>query len=318
MRIIIDAGHGGYDNGATYQDRKEKDDNLKLALAVGNILAQNGYDVQYTRTTDVYDSPVQKAQIANALNGDFFVSVHRNSSPTDNQYNGVQTLIFDPSGIKQDVAYSINQELEKLGFRNINVDIRPNLAVLKRTKMPAVLVEAGFINSDKDNEIFDSRFNEVAQAIADGIMNVLDENSASLNEKEYDMNDDMNDDMSNNASDYKNDNASNYISDNMNDNSYNNIDYNMDNAYNNDSGNDTYSNCTSGYQILIGVFNSPGAAIFQANYLKDMGYEPEIYKDGYLYQVRTGCFSTTDEAVMRQNELRDKGFSSLLVKSVDK
>lgn len=289
MRIIIDAGHGGYDNGATYQDRKEKDDNLKLALAVGNILAQNGYDVQYTRTTDVYDSPVQKAQIANALNGDFFVSIHRNSSPTDNQYNGVQTLIYDPSGIKQDVAYSINQELEKLGFRNINVDIRPNLAVLKRTKMPAVLVEAGFINSDKDNEIFDSRFNEVAQAIADGIMNVLDENSASLNEKDSEMN-------------------------NINDN----IDYHMDNAYNNDSSNNMDSNCTSGYQILIGVFNSPGAAIFQANYLKDMGYEPEIYKDGYLYQVRTGCFGTTDEAIMRQNELRNKGFSSLLVKSVDK
>ena len=88
VKIVIDAGHGGYDNGASYNGRKEKDDTLKLALKVGEILEQMGYDVVYTRTTDVYDSPVQKAQIANALNGDFFVSVHRNSSPTDPPASG--------------------------------------------------------------------------------------------------------------------------------------------------------------------------------------------------------------------------------------
>ena len=67
------------------------------------------------------------------------------------------------------MAENINRELEKVGYNNINVDIRPNLAVLRRTKMPAVLVEAGFINSDKDNELFDNKFNETARAIADGI-----------------------------------------------------------------------------------------------------------------------------------------------------
>ena len=65
VRIAIDAGHGGYDNGATYQGRREKDDNLDIALAVGEILEQNGVEVVYTRVTDVYDSPVRKAQIAN-------------------------------------------------------------------------------------------------------------------------------------------------------------------------------------------------------------------------------------------------------------
>ena len=58
--IVIDAGHGGFDNGAMYQGRKEKDDNLRLALAVGQILEQQGYDVIYTRTTDVYQSPYEK------------------------------------------------------------------------------------------------------------------------------------------------------------------------------------------------------------------------------------------------------------------
>ena len=46
-RVILDAGHGGYDNGAQYDGRKEKDDNLRLTLAVGQILEQNGVPVSY-------------------------------------------------------------------------------------------------------------------------------------------------------------------------------------------------------------------------------------------------------------------------------
>ena len=70
-RIVIDAGHGGYDNGAVYQGRQEKNDNLDIALAVGEILQDKGVDVVYTRVDDVYDSPVRKAEIANQLGGDF-------------------------------------------------------------------------------------------------------------------------------------------------------------------------------------------------------------------------------------------------------
>ena len=57
-RVVIDAGHGGdRDPGAVYEGRREKDDNLRLALAVGRILEQNGVDVAYTRVTDLYDTP---------------------------------------------------------------------------------------------------------------------------------------------------------------------------------------------------------------------------------------------------------------------
>lgn len=73
-KVIIDAGHGGADFGATYNGRKEKDDNLDLALAVGNILSQNGIDVVYTRTTDVYQTPFEKAALANEAGADFFIS----------------------------------------------------------------------------------------------------------------------------------------------------------------------------------------------------------------------------------------------------
>ena len=167
--IIIDAGHGGAEPGATYNGRQEKNDALNLALAVGAVLSEDGYDVKYTRTTDVYQSPFQKAQSANEAGGDLFVSIHRNSSRIPNQYSGVETLVYDDSGVKAEVARSINRQMEELGFRNIGVSERPNLIVLNSTQMPALLVEAGFINNDADNERFDRQFEEIVQAIVQGI-----------------------------------------------------------------------------------------------------------------------------------------------------
>lgn len=174
--IMMDAGHGGRDPGAVYQGRQEKDDALRLALAVGEILQNNGIDVEYTRTTDVYETPYQKAMEANEAGVDLFVSIHRNSFPTDNTAFGVESLVYDLSGLKYEIAQSINQQLEAVGFRNLGVTARPNLVVLKRTKMPAVLVEVGFINSDVDNELFDDNFDDIALAIAEGILDVLRRN----------------------------------------------------------------------------------------------------------------------------------------------
>ena len=70
--IVIDAGHGGSDPGAVFEGRQEKDDTLRLALAVGKILEENGQNVIYTRTTDIYQTPFQKATIANEAGADFF------------------------------------------------------------------------------------------------------------------------------------------------------------------------------------------------------------------------------------------------------
>ena len=173
VRIAIDAGHGGYDNGATYQGRREKDDNLDIALAVGEILEQNGVEVVYTRVTDVYDSPVRKAQIANEAGADYFISIHRNSSPNSNTYSGVETLVYDETGIKAEMARQINEQLAQVGFNNLGVNERRDLAVLRRTQMPALLVEVGFINTDADNSLLDANFEETAQAIADGVLNTL-------------------------------------------------------------------------------------------------------------------------------------------------
>lgn len=168
--VVLDAGHGGVNPGAVYNGRQEKDDALALVLTVGQILEANGVDVYYTRTTDIYESPYQKAMEANAAGADYFVSIHRNSSPYPNQYTGIESLVYNLYSEAATLAYNINAQLEAVGFVNQGVNERRNLVVLNRTEMPAVLVEVGFINTDADNSFFDERFQKIARAIADGIL----------------------------------------------------------------------------------------------------------------------------------------------------
>ena len=118
-------------------------------------------------------APYEKAQIANRSGADYFVSIHRNSSVYPNQYTGIETLVYNRNGAAARMAENINENLQALGFVNHGVNERTNLVVLNRTQMPALLIEAAFINNDSDNALFDSRFNEMAQAIADGILDSL-------------------------------------------------------------------------------------------------------------------------------------------------
>ena len=77
----------------------------------------------------------------------------------------------------ESMAEAINQQLAKVGFRDLGVKERPGLVILRRSTSPALLVETGFINTDADNQLFDEQFHEIAQAIADGILEVVREDS---------------------------------------------------------------------------------------------------------------------------------------------
>ena len=116
--VILDAGHGGSDFGATYQGRMEKDDTLRLTLAIGEILQNAGVNVLYTRTEDIYETPAQKAAEGNASGADYFVSIHRNSSPRNNQYTGIESLVYNRYGAASHMAENINTQLERVGFVN--------------------------------------------------------------------------------------------------------------------------------------------------------------------------------------------------------
>ena len=166
-RVIIDAGHGGEEPGAMYDGRREKDDALRLALAIGQILEKNGVDVVYTRTTDVFDTPLEKAQIANNSGADYFVSIHRNAMPVPGTGSGAMVLVYEDAGVPAMLAENIQRNLVQTGFNDLGIQERPGLIVLRRTQMPAVLVEAGFIDNPADNKFFDENFDAIAQAIAD-------------------------------------------------------------------------------------------------------------------------------------------------------
>ncbi|MDO5408078.1 MAG: N-acetylmuramoyl-L-alanine amidase [Eubacteriales bacterium] len=172
-KIIIDAGHGGAEPGAVFQGRQEKNDTLRLALAVGQILTDQGGDVGYTRVTDVYQTPFEKAQMANEADADYFLSIHRNAMPVAGTASGIESLVYENSGVPALLAANINEALAETGFRNLGTIERPGLIVLRRTEMPAVLAEVGFIDNETDNLFFDTHFDAIAQAVAQGVLETI-------------------------------------------------------------------------------------------------------------------------------------------------
>ena len=174
-RIVIDAGHGGMDPGAVFGTRQEKDDNLRLALAVGQNLCQAGQQVGYTRVMDVDQTAFEKAEMANSADADYFVSLHRNIMSIPGTASGVESLVYENSGTAGIMAANINSELGNAGFSNLGIVERPGVIVLRQTKMPAVLIEVGFLDNDRDNQLFEMNFQQIAEAIARGILMTVEQ-----------------------------------------------------------------------------------------------------------------------------------------------
>lgn len=331
-RIALDAGHGGSDPGAVYKDRREKDDTLDLTLAVGDILKKNGIDVYYTRTTDEYETPFKKATDANNSGANLFVSIHRNSSENPNQYSGVETLVYSDTGLKAEVARNINNQLEDAGFKNLGVDERKNLVVLKRTKMPAVLVEAGFINNDKDNYLFDEEFDSIAQAIADGILESIPSgrpgNTTSNKSNRTDNNNNSNNNSNNNnSSNSQMNNSGRAASASIDstamvnsippDNEVFSVPVSSSNIMpqcpcdNNDY--DTENEAL--YRVQVGAYRNKDNADRMLNSLLMDGFPAFIiYEDGY-YKVQVGAYRILLNAIKMEQRLRRFRYSTYIVYS---
>lgn len=331
-RIAIDAGHGGSDPGAVYKGRQEKDDTLDLTLAVGDILKKNGIDVYYTRTTDEYETPFKKATDANNSGADLFVSIHRNSSENPNQYSGVETLVYSDTGLKAEVARNINNQLEDAGFKNLGVDERKNLVVLKRTKMPAVLVEAGFINNDKDNYLFDEEFDSIAQAIADGILESIPSGRPGNTTSNKSNRTDNNNNSSNNSN---NNNSSNGQMNNSGRAASASIDSTaMVNSIPPDNevfsvpvsssnimpqcpcdNNDYDTENEALYRVQVGAYRNKDNADRMLNSLLMDGFPAFIiYEDGY-YKVQVGAYRILLNAIKMEQRLRRFRYSTYIVYS---
>lgn len=171
--VCIDAGHGGRDSGAVNGSRYEKYDTLRFSNALKNELSSQGVKVIMTRKEDKYVTLRERTDFANKNKADFFISLHRNAF-TNYKANGVENWIyFRPQSATEGFAKSIMNELVKVGVQSDRGVKQGNFHVTRETKMPACLLEMGFISNKKDNELFDKKIYLYAKAISKAICNQL-------------------------------------------------------------------------------------------------------------------------------------------------
>jgi N-acetylmuramoyl-L-alanine amidase len=144
--VMVDPGHGGNDTGAVGCELRESDMNLDTSLRLRNLLVAAGYIVFMTRETDVFVGLRDRADLANNLDIDRFVSVHHNAF--NSNATGTETLIYtNPSADSVDLANRVQQAMvDAWGLTDRGVK-RRDLVVLRATTMPAVLSESGFLDN---------------------------------------------------------------------------------------------------------------------------------------------------------------------------
>ncbi|MBU5436420.1 N-acetylmuramoyl-L-alanine amidase family protein [Tissierella sp. MSJ-40] len=176
--IVIDAGHGGKDPGAVSPNKnKEKDINLNVSLKLNEKLTSLGYNTLMIRDTDDFVDLYERARIANDNYADVFISIHSNSN--DNKsIDGIQVLYCPAAKSEKKeeddhpLAKIMMEEMTKgTGAKNRGIVQRPGLVVLRETKMPAVLLEIGFLtNPDEEKLITNSDYqNKLVDSIIKGV-----------------------------------------------------------------------------------------------------------------------------------------------------
>jgi N-acetylmuramoyl-L-alanine amidase len=176
VKICLDAGHGGNDPGAIGPSGLlERAVNLGVVTDTAKLLsAMSDMEVIMTRETDVFLSLPDRSQFANDHRADLFISVHCNSAAV-NTATGTETFAFRAGGDADRLAQAIQRCLvDELQLRNRGVKY-DNFAVLRDTRMPAALVEIGFINNpDEEAKLRDRTFQlKAANGIANGVAEFL-------------------------------------------------------------------------------------------------------------------------------------------------
>ncbi len=171
--IVIDPGHGGIDEGCMDSGVKEKEVNLQIALLVKEKLEDMGMRVTLTREKDTFLSKEERAAFANQAKADAFVSIHQNTFE-DTGICGIETW-YDGSGTKRDnqrLAQLVHEQtLKSTGAVERELRADADFHVTSNTKMPACLIETGFLSGEKEKKnLTDAEYQEkLAEGIAQGI-----------------------------------------------------------------------------------------------------------------------------------------------------
>ena len=176
--IVLDAGHGGKNTGAKkqYPLCEEKRLSLITTLLAKRYIEQMGYRVILTRSKDAFISLAKRVYIANKFNADLFVSIHFNSS-YNRKAKGIE--VYYPRKIKSNKRSSLSHRLASnillksiFHTKAVSRGVKEaNFYVIKDTKMPAILLEGGFITNDVECRRLRQRqyLEKLAKGIAEGV-----------------------------------------------------------------------------------------------------------------------------------------------------
>jgi N-acetylmuramoyl-L-alanine amidase len=174
LLVVIDPGHGGKDSGAPgLGGLLEKDVILPIGKRVGAILEQNGVQAVLTRDADFFVELQGRVDIAERVNATLFVSIHANSVDNRPDVNGLEVYYYDSGyALAEVVRKSILQNIGTIKDRGTR---KARFYVLRKSSMPSILVETGYMSGYEDNPRLGTPEyqNRMAEAIANGILKYL-------------------------------------------------------------------------------------------------------------------------------------------------
>ena len=176
MKWYLDFGHGGKDPGAIgYTNLKESDIALKIGMIIKENLENALEKVITTRKNDKYYSLDYRTTKANHENCDYFISIHLNSA-TNTSAKGCEVWIYNENSKLQTLANNLcNNLATKMNTPNRGIKYSKKLAVLKNTKMPALLIEIDFIsNKEVENNLRnDNHLKNIADTISSTLLSFV-------------------------------------------------------------------------------------------------------------------------------------------------
>lgn len=183
MKIFIDQGHNPVNPnaGAEGNGYREQDITYVVGALLADELSAAGIETRLSRTTPTTQlgtsnatSLAARARAANEWGADYFISIHTNASEIQSA-SGSEALVYSLGSVASALAGDILIQLNlSTGLANRGVKQRPSLYVLRRTRMPAVLVELGFITNPYDANLMANQPELFAEGIADGIFEFLE------------------------------------------------------------------------------------------------------------------------------------------------
>lgn len=180
IKIYIDQGHNPQspNAGAEGNGFVEQDLTYEIGIRLYDLLRSNGnFDVRVSRPTPetslgTSNSSSLRIRVdeANAFGADYFISLHANAS-SNPSVSGSEALVYNEPSVASDLGEDILVWLNRItGLRNRGIVERPGLYVLRKTQMPAVLVEMGFISNPSDAALMNNNPELFAEGIYNGIL----------------------------------------------------------------------------------------------------------------------------------------------------